>query len=160
LLITLSGHEDGIRDVAYSPDGSLIATASGDGTAILWDAATGSRILTLIGHSSGIFSLAFSPDGKLLATGSEDNTARIWDVQTGKEILTLPGNLGAVTGVAFSPSDVNPHLVVSSADGVARVFLLNTDELLALAQTRITRSLTIEECRKYLHVEQCPVLEP
>ena len=160
LLFTLEEHTDGIRDVAYSPNGKLIATASGDGTAILWEAATGSKMLTLIGHSSGVFSLAFTPDGKLLATGSEDNTAKVWDVETGQELLTLPANLGAVTGVAFSPSNSDAHLVVSSADGVARVFLLNIDELLGLAQSRITRSLTTEECRKYLHVEQCPAVEP
>jgi len=160
LLFTLAGHDGGIRDIAYSPDGSFIATASGDGTVILWETATGSKTQTLIGHSSGVFSVTFSPDGILLATGSEDNTAKIWDVQTGKELLTLPGNLGAVTGVAFSSSNDEAHLVVSSVDGVARVFLLDIEELLALAHSRITRVLTTEECRKYLHVEQCPVIEP
>lgn len=104
--------------------------------------------------------MAFKPDGKLLATGNEDNTAKIWDIETGQETLTLPGNLGVVTGVAFSPLDDNTHLVVSSADGTTRVFPLNLKELLALAQIRITRSLTTEECQKYLHIEQCPTVEP
>lgn len=159
-MFTLAGHNMGLPDIAYSPDGALLATGSGDGTAILWDAATGSKLLTMIGHNSQIQSVAFSPDGNLLATGSEDNTAKIWDVATGQEILTLPGSLGGVTGVAFSPSDGGAHLVVSSRDGIARVFLLQIDELLALAQSRVTRPFTIEECKKYLHVEQCPVVEP
>jgi WD40 repeat protein len=156
LLFTLAGHDSGIRDIAYSPDGAIIATGSGDGTTILWDVATGSKMLTLIGHSSGLQSLAFSPDGKLLATGSEDNTAKIWDIATGQEILTLPGSEGGVTGVGFSPSDGGAHLVVSSADGVVRLFLLRIEDLLSLAHSRVTRSFTTEECKKYLHLEQCP----
>jgi WD40 repeat protein len=159
-LLTLEGHESGIRDIAYSPDGLIIATGSGDGTAILWDAATGAKMLTLIGHSAGLQSVAFTPDSKLLATGSEDNTAKIWDVATGKEILTLPGSDGGVAGVGFSPSDNGAHLAVSSADGVVRVFLLRIEDLLTLAQTRVTRSLTTEECKKYLHVETCPPAIP
>lgn len=160
LVLTLSGHNAGLPDVAYSPDGSMLATGSGDGTAILWDAATGVKLLTLAGHSSQIQSVAFNSDGKLLATGSEDNTAKIWDVSTGKELLNLPGSLGGVKGVAFSPVDDFPQLVVASSDGVTRVFILSMDELLALAQSRVTRLMTTEECQKYLHVKQCPVTEP
>jgi WD40 repeat protein len=154
-LFTLDGHESGIRDVAYSPDGSIIVTGSGDGTAILWDAATGSRMTVLTGHSTGIQSVSFSLDGKWIATGSEDNTVKIWDIAAGEEILTLPGSSGGVSGVAFSTMDGGSHLVVASADGVVQVFLLHIDELLELAQTRVTRTLTTEECKKYLHVEQC-----
>ena len=156
LIFTLSAHTDGVRDVAYSPDGTIIATGSGDGTTILWDAMTGIQIKTLIGHSAGIFSVAFSPDGKLLATGSGDNTAKIWDIESGQEILTLPGSQGGVLGVAFSLSDNGAHLAVSSRDGMVRIFLLQIDELLALAQTRATRPLTLEECQQYLHVDVCP----
>jgi WD40 repeat protein len=89
-------------------------------------------------------------------TGSEDNTAKVWDVATGRELLTLPGSSGGVKGVAFSASDNGAHLAVAGADGVIRLFLLRIDDLLALARTRVTRSLTTEECQKYLHVEQCP----
>jgi len=155
-LFTLTGHETGIRDITYSPDGKIIATGSGDGLAILWDATTGSQRMTLIGHSSGIQTVTFAPDGKLLATGSEDNTAKLWNVETGEEILTLPGSSGGVAGVAFSHSNNGAHLAVASADGVVRIFLLQIDNLLTLAQSRVTRPLMTEECKKYLHVEQCP----
>jgi len=110
----------------------------------------------LTGHSAELRPVAFSSDGKFLATGSGDNTAKIWDVETGQEVLTLPGSEGGVYGVAFSPLDGDSHLVVASNDGIVRVFLLRIDELLALAQTRVTRSFTTVECKKYLHVEQCP----
>ena len=156
LIFTLTGHETGIRDVTFSPDGSMIATASGDGTAILWDVETGSPVRTLAGHTSALQAIVFSPDGKLLATGSEDNSAKVWDVETGREIISLPGSLGGVFGVAFSLSDNGTHLAASSGDGVTRIFLLKIDELLALARSRVTRTLTVEECRKYLHVDECP----
>jgi WD40 repeat protein/transcriptional regulator with XRE-family HTH domain len=155
-LFTLEGHTDPLPDVAYSPDGKQLATASQDGTAIVWDAATGSKLLTLTGHGSEIQSVAFSPDGKQITTGSGDNTAKLWDAETGEEIFTLPGSAGGVTGVAFSPSDGGAHLAVASVDGVVRIFFLQIDELVELAKTRVTRSLTTEECRKYLHVDRCP----
>jgi WD40 repeat protein len=156
LLHTLTGHTAAVVDIAYSPDGSKIATVSGDANAKIWDAATGKDLFTLIGHSSGLRAADFSPDGKFLATGSDDNTAKIWDVETGKELLTLPGSEGGVYGVAFSPLDENSNLAVASNNGIVRVFLLRIDELLTLAQARVTRSLTTAECKKYLHVEQCP----
>ena len=156
LLFTLAGHASGVVDIAYSPDGKKIATASSDTTAKIWDASTGKELLTLTGHVAELRPVAFSPEGKFLATGSGDNTAKIWDVETGKELLTLPGSEGGVYGVAFSPSDGGHQLLVASNDGIIREFLLNIDELLALAQTRVTRSLTTAECQKYLHVEQCP----
>jgi hypothetical protein len=95
----------GVLDVAFSPDGSRLATAGADGLAKMWDAATGRELLTLIGHTDSLYSLAFSPDGRYIATSSdvEDTTVKVWDAQTGEEIYTLAGHVARVWGLAFSP---------------------------------------------------------
>jgi WD40 repeat protein len=92
-----------IRDVTFSPDGTLLATAGRDKTARLWNTASGQLERTLSGHRGSVSGVAFSPDGTLLATASEDKTARLWDTSTGRPIRTLSGHRGWVSGVAFSP---------------------------------------------------------
>ena len=78
--------------VAFSPDGRLLATASSDETARLWDPATGDCLRTLTGHDSSVGGVAFSPDGRLLATAGSDGTARLWDPATGDCLRTLTGH--------------------------------------------------------------------
>ncbi|HET8683247.1 MAG TPA: hypothetical protein VFM54_15465, partial [Micromonosporaceae bacterium] len=73
---------------------TLLATASEDNTARLWQVATGQHHTTLEGHTGWVSGVAFSPDGTLLATASEDNTARLWQTATGAclaVLLPLPG---------------------------------------------------------------------
>ena len=104
LIRALTGHTGSVFAVAFSPDGMLIATSSGDQTARLWDTATGLIVRTLTGHTRAVNGVAFSPDGTLLATsGSIDKTARLWDIATGQAVRTLIGHTQAVNGVAFSP---------------------------------------------------------
>ena len=97
--------------------------------------------------------MSYSNDGKYLATASTDKTAKIWDAQTGKELLTLNAPSG-FTGVAFDP-DVT-KLAVASRDGTTRIYLLHIEDLITLAKSRLTRTLTLKECQQYLHVETCP----
>ena len=106
--------------VAFSPDGRLLATASLDETARLWDPATGDCLRTLTGHMTEVNDVAFSPDGRLLATASGDQTARLWDPGTGDCLRTLFGHTDMVFGVAFSPD--GRLLATASLDKTARLW--------------------------------------
>lgn len=99
----LVGHIGPVTAIAFSPDGARIATASQDGSAKLWDAATGRELHTLTGHASWVSAVAFAPDGRMLVTGGYDKTVRVWDVATGTPQATWPGHAGGVRAVAFAP---------------------------------------------------------
>lgn len=109
------GHTDQVQAVAWSPDGTRVASASDDETAIVWDAAGGNQLITLSGHIEAVVSVAWSPDNRYVVTGSRDNTAKIWDVATGTPLETLFGHADWVTDVAWSPDGTT--VATASADG-------------------------------------------
>ena len=155
LLQTFPGGHTGIVwNVVYSPDGTRLATANADGTGKVWDAATGKELLTLTGHANQVKDIAFSLDGKQLITSSDDGSVKIWDAATGKELLTIVRDAGPIASIDISPDGT--RLLTGNADGTARVYFLRVEDLIALAKSRVTRSLTTAECQKYLHVNSCP----
>ena len=150
LLQTLSGHEGLVIYVHFSPDGKRVLTSGKDNTARVWDVQTGKELLILRGHTSTVFGLDFSPDGTRIATGSADGTVKVWDASTGQTLLTLPGFY-----VEFTP-DGKSLVTYAVSDGIGRGFYLDIQKLTALARSRLTRSLTLEECQTYLHTQTCP----
>jgi len=114
-----SEHSSDIISVVYSPDGKQIVTGSNDGTAKLWDVATGREIRTFSGHSTYVNSVAYSPDGKQIVTGSADGTAKLWDVATGREIRSFSGHSDVVRSVAFSPDGKQ---IVTGSDRTAKLW--------------------------------------
>ena len=143
--IATLGHGATVSAVSFSPDGTLLASASGsqDGTVILWDVATRDQIATLKGHTDGwntygATSVSFSaPDGAFLATGGRDGTVILWDVLTREKIVTF-GHTGEVNAVSFSPDGTT--LAAGSEDGT--ILLWDTSERTQFFEQAIPQTLT------------------
>ncbi|KAF5371921.1 hypothetical protein D9757_011498 [Collybiopsis confluens] len=111
-----------VYSVAFSPDGTRIASGSHDGTVRIWDATTGIQVgESLQGHDYPVTSVAFSPDGTRIVSGSADKTVRIWDATTGIQVgESLQGHDHWVKSVAFSPDGT--RIVSGSEDSTVRIW--------------------------------------
>jgi WD40 repeat protein len=88
-LMTLTGHSNYVNCIAYSPDGSMLASGSSDHRVKLWNTSTGDLLANCAGHSAAVISVAFSPNGKFFASGGDDSLVRLWDAHTYQIILTI-----------------------------------------------------------------------
>src|SRR5262249_9637858 len=79
-------HEGKVNDVQFSRDGRLVVSASADGTARVWNVATGKPVSPALRHGADVIRAVFSPDGRSVVTASLDQTARLWDVATGRQV--------------------------------------------------------------------------
>jgi hypothetical protein len=97
-----------------------VVTASDDGTARVWDAATGNPLGLPLKHEQPVRTAAFSPDGERVVTASDDGTARVWDAATGNPLGLPLKHEQPVRTAAFSPDGA--RVVTASDDGTARVW--------------------------------------
>lgn len=102
LIVTLEGHTNQVRSVAFSPDGTRLASASRDNAVKLWDVEDGMLLATFQGHLDSVNGVAFSPDGAQLASGSSDHTIKLWDIASGEEVDTLMSG-GWISDNPFPP---------------------------------------------------------
>jgi WD40 repeat protein len=101
-LYCLRDHKHAVWSLAFSPDGTLLASASTTEPPILWDVASGKRLRSLQGQQHNPSFLAFSPDGRTLASGDSWHKLRLWDVTTGNQIETFKSELLGYSSLAFS----------------------------------------------------------
>jgi hypothetical protein len=133
VLAVLKGHGSGDTDkaqspdsarLAYSPDGTRLASAGVDrtldGTVMILDAVTGQEVASLKGHTSAVNDIAYSPDSARLATAGQDGTVQVWDLAIGQQVAVLKGHNGPVRCVAFSPD--GGRLASGGDDGAVRVW--------------------------------------
>ncbi len=146
--LILRGHTKAVNHALFSYDGKWVITAGADNTAKIWDATTGQERLTLRGHTARVNWATFNAAGTMVVTASGDGTAKLWDAVTGREISTLPGHTGEITAADFSPD--GRTVLTASTDHTVRQYVVNIQDLLALAQTRVTRPFTPEERATYL----------
>jgi len=114
------GHEGDVRCVAYSPEGSLVASGSRDNTLRLWRIPSGRTVASMKAHTDGVWSVAFSPDGSLLASGGGDHQIRLWHPAAGTLMTILEGHNSTVQHLAFSPDG----RTLASAGGFDRTIRL------------------------------------
>jgi len=168
--VKLRFHRDSVYDAAFSPDGKYVVTASNDKTAAVWEwkdqaqLKRPSAVLNLLPHT--IRGVSFSPDGQYVVTASDDGVARIWKWHaSGKAedkadaTEELRGHSAIVFSTAFSRD--GRFVVTGSEDHTARIWrteqldpkyldTLSANDLLRLASTRVTRTLTADERHRYL----------
>ena len=123
----LRGVAERVHEIAYSPDGKWLATASGDpgqyGSAKLWLAEPdggGKPVRDLFEGGDAVFAVAFSPDSKTVAAAGADRAIRLWEVESGKLLSTIEDHADWVLDVAFSPDGT--RLASASRDKTSKVF--------------------------------------
>ena len=125
----LKAHSDCVNVVIYSPDGTILTSASNDSTIKLWNALSGRLIASLEGHSYAVYVVTYSPDGATLASASQDNTVKLWNIEDASLIFTFEGHSKYVNTVVYSPDGTT--LVSASGDKTIKLWDLVDGNLIA-----------------------------
>lgn len=128
LLHTMHGHTLAVTTLAFSRDGSELASGSEDHTARIWDPSSGRLLHLLARHHLAVTDVAFSPDGTLFATASADGDAILWRVATGVLAHDLRFHISTVSSVAFSSDG---RWLVTAGPSTAGLWQVRTGTLLA-----------------------------
>ncbi|KAL3828039.1 hypothetical protein ACJIZ3_016841 [Penstemon smallii] len=99
----MTGHQQLVNHVYFSPDGLWVASASFDKSVKLWNGITGNFVAAFRGHVGPVYQISWSADSRLLLSGSKDSTLKVWDIRTQKLKQDLPGHADEVFAVDWSP---------------------------------------------------------
>jgi WD40 repeat protein len=135
LVLSLGGHQNATRSVAFSPGGTLLASGGDDRMVKLWGVSDGLLVRT-ISVGSRVRPIAFSPDGLTLASGDQGGSVKLWRVSDGALLRTLTGFANQVTRVAFSPDQ--SLIAASSLDGSARLWRVSDGSLVRVIRVPAT----------------------
>lgn len=116
----LTGHQGLIIQVAFSPDGYYLASASFDKSIKLWDGKTGKFITSFRGHVASVYQMSWSADSRMLVSGSKDSTLKVWDVEKRKMMFDLPGHSDEVYCLKWSPDGL--RVASGSKDKMMRIW--------------------------------------
>jgi WD40 repeat protein len=157
--------DEGVLAVKFDRRGRFMAVATGENRAIVLDlaamvagaSAEDAVVFDRIAHTGASTRVALTDDGRLMTAGHGDGLVRLWDISTGD--LLVEFRFDRIDGPALGSPwvDVSPdgYALYSDAGGILRRFLLDTDDLIELAESRVTRGFTPDECRQYFGTEDC-----
>jgi WD40 repeat protein len=161
-LTSIDFGTDSVSGLAFDPQGRWLAGGTASGKAWVLDMAAvvggadgkDALIFDKAVHNGPTAAVALSADGLLAASGAADGEVEVWDVASGRLVVALPTTTASndPAPVQFSPDG---NYLLYNDGGVLRRYLLHADQLIALARSRLTRTLTSDECHQYLSSGRC-----
>lgn len=118
----LTGHQQPVNHLVFSPDRRFLASASFDKKIKIWNGKNGKLLATLHGHVGAVYQVAWAPDSRFIASGSKDSTVKVWEVgpkASTKALHTLPGHADEVFALDWSPS--GSHVASGSKDRILKM---------------------------------------
>nr|VFK30080.1 MAG: WD domain-containing protein, G-beta repeat-containing protein [Candidatus Kentron sp. MB]VFK75044.1 MAG: WD domain-containing protein, G-beta repeat-containing protein [Candidatus Kentron sp. MB] len=137
----LGKHGGMVYSVAWSPNGRLLASCSGDRIIQIWEPESGQLLRELRGHTNQVEGIVWSPDSKQLCSGSWDNTLLLWDVASGETVRTLDGHKGPIKSVAWSPD--GQAIASGSHDRTVRIRDLETGQQQIVLEGHISEVVSV-----------------